>query len=177
MYTPWTIDTYSTFTFDREEEYIIDDLCESDGKQYTYDDFTWDYDHKGLVKQLHENWLGLIHANVLDEVILAIEPDGEPWSPKYYNHGTDNANIHFVVDYEKLLAYIDVNREHYEQNKIRSTDGFMWLGDEDETMLQHYLTYKSGADYTDESYECDQWDLLIGNGQMQEFINYEVTKK
>jgi hypothetical protein len=177
MFTPWTIDTYSTFTFDDHDEREIENYNQENGTELTYDDFEWEYDHKGYVKQLADNWLDFMRDNIIDDVILAIEPDGEPWSPKFYNFSTENQNIKFTVDYAKLTEYIEANREHYQKNKIGSCDGFMWFGDDDQTMLHYYLQYKSGSDYTDENYYYDQIEALQSNGQIYEFVKFEVIKK
>jgi hypothetical protein len=188
MFTPWTIDTYQTFVTDSYEEQAIEYYNEresyeaqkngtNDARVYTYDDFEWEYDHKGFVKCLADNWVHFMRENILDDVILAVELDGEPWSPRQYNFSTDNANIKFTVDYEKLMAYIEANREHYSENKIRGRDGFMWFGDDEQTALHYYLAHKSETDYPQDDYYSDQWDLLSGNGQIGEFINFEVTQK
>ena len=50
MFTPYTIDTYSTFTMDNEEDYVIESLSEESGRELTYDDIDWTYDHKGFVQ-------------------------------------------------------------------------------------------------------------------------------
>lgn len=174
MYTPWTIDTYVTFDTERWEEMEIGAYNEEHGTKYGYDHFEWEYDHKGFVKQLAENWLYLVPKNIIDDVILGIEADGEPWSPREYNFSTDNMNVKFVVDVEKLAAYVDANRDHYDAEKIKSGDGFMWLGDEEQTMLEYYLAQKSVGEYTAEDYEDDQRDLLDGNGQIGEFVTMNV---
>jgi hypothetical protein len=177
MYTPWTIDTYSTFDLEGHEDQEIYNYNEENGTSYTYDDFNWSYDHKGLVKQLANNWLDLTKFNILDDVILAITPDGEPWSPREYNFTTDDQNINFLVDYNKLVAYIEANREHYNQNKISDSSGFWWLGDKDQTMLHYYLATKSANDYTENDYISDQYDLLQGNGQLYELVSFELIEK
>lgn len=177
MYTPWSIDTYQLFSTDMYEEQEIEWYNEQNETSYTYDDFDWSLDHEGYVKQLAANWLDLVRDNIIDDVILSIDPDGDPWSPRYYNYGTDNQNIHFTVDYDALKKYIADNQSDYDADKIKSSSGFVWLGDDDETMLQYYLNKKSGTEYSDESYMYDQFDLLHGNGQIGEFISFELIKK
>jgi len=176
MYTPYTIDTYSTFDFESHDEMEVANYNEENNTSYTYDDFDWTYDHKGLVKQLADNWLELMRAHIIDDVILAIEPDGEPWSPREYNFSTDDQNIIITVDYDKLVQYIKDNQAHYDDNRIQSCDGFMYLGDDEQAMLHYYLAYKSITDYSESDYISDQYDLLQGNGQLDEFVSFELIK-
>lgn len=176
-YTPWTIDTYNTFDFESHDDQEIENYNAENNTNLYYDDFNWSYNHKGLVKQLADNWLNLTRETILDNVIKAIEPNGEPYSPREYNFTTDNQSINFTVNYDALLAYIEDNKEHYNVNKIQSCSGFWWLGEEDQTMLHYYLAYKSAADYPEFDYISDQSDLLNGNGQIYEFVTYEPIKK
>lgn len=176
MFSPYTIDTYNTFDFDSHDENEVYNYNDEHNTNYTYDDFDWTYDRKGLVKQLADNWLYLTKANILDDVILDIVPDGEPYSPREYNFSTDNQNIIFTVDYDKLTAYIKDNQAHYDANKIKSSSGFWWFGDDDQTMLHYYLHFKSAADYTENDYINDQYDLLQGNGLIYEFVTFELIK-
>jgi len=175
MFTPWTIDTYSTFTTDSFETMEIDNYNEVNGTNYNYDDFEWSYDHKGIVKALAKNWLEFVTDNIIDDVIVAIKPDGEPWSPREYNFSTDNQNIIFTVNYDKLNDYIKANQASYNKNKIASCDGFMWFGDDDQTKLHYYLAYKSGNDYTPANYQMDQYEREFDSSW--EYITYELIKK
>lgn len=112
--------------------------------------------------------------NIIDDVILAIEPDGEPWSPREYNFATDNGNVHFTVNHDALVAYIAQNRADYDVNKIASCSGFVWFGDEDQTMLNYYLHHKSLTDYSEDAYLSDQNDMLYSNGKWDDVISYTV---
>lgn len=176
MYTPWTIDTYSTFDFDSHDESEIDYYNEEHNTSYTYDDFDWTYNHKGLVQCLASNWLDFVQKNIIDDVILAIEPDGEPWSPREYNFSTDNQNIIFTVNIDALKKYIFNNVDDYNVNKIQDRSGFWWMGDDEQTMLNYYLRTKSEQDYTQYDYYSDQLDQLQSNGQLYDFVSYELIK-
>lgn len=146
--TPYTIDTYSLFTMDNEEA-IMDD-----GK--TYDDYEWEYDNKGYVQALADNWLKLMRGNIIDPVILAIESDGPAYSPREYNFKTDNAPISITIDRDALNAYIETNKEKYEKEKRHSYDGYIWLGEEIDNMLMFYLENESIKLYSTEDYYMDQ---------------------
>ena len=177
MSTPYTIDTYSTYLSDSYEEQEIEYYNETNETDYNYDDFDWKYNHKGLVQHLADSLLEQMRENIIDDVILKIEADGEAWSPREYNFATDNASFIYTVNPEALEAYIADNAEAYETDKKKSYDGFWWRGDEDETRLAFYLEHKSVKDYTNEDNFYDQWDELNGNGVWHEFIDYELIKK
>lgn len=176
MFTPWTIDTYQTFNMERAEEQIVGYLQEENPeKDITYDDINWTYDMKGYVQALAEKWQQLLTDNILDDVILSVELDGESYSPHEYNFSTDNCATVFDVNIEKLRAYIKENQGHYNKNYIRSCDGFMCLMDDEQVMLHYYLTYKSGDEYKPYTYIMDVLDDdQIGDGY--NFIDYELIK-
>lgn len=166
-FTPYTIDTYSTFTFDGEIDYILDSP-EFDG--LTYDDLEWSYDHKGLIIALAQTWEHLMRANVLDPVILSVRLDSAPYSPKFYNFETDNCFIVFTVDSDALESYIAGNIIDYDANHIRSGDGFMWFGDSDQTKLHYYLHTRSAEQYSVNEYEDD----VREHAPIQDFISAKM---
>lgn len=168
-FTPWTIDTYSVFSLDHEIENILYNQNE-DGLSDDYDSYDWTFNHKGYVQSLAENWLDIVTGEVLDDVIKSIKLDGESYSPREYNFSTDNCNIIFEVDIDKLCDYIEQNKDDYEKNKIQSESGFMWLGDIMQQMLHYYLHNESIKALPPEYYEDSQRELTQG----YEFIDYEL---
>lgn len=148
-FTPYTIDTYNVFTFDRVDNAFIED-------DRTYDDYEWEYNHAGYVQALADNWEVLMQKNILDDVILGVTLDGKAYSPREYNYTTDNAQVVFTINYDALLAYIEKNKEAYDRDHIRDYDGFWWLGDEDDTMLHYYLHTKTLETYPESEYMQDQ---------------------
>ena len=170
LYTPYTLDTYSAFTMESDEERIIEDLKNYDqetGKEretpleLTYDDIEWDFDCKGYVKALAENWLDIMRDNILDEVITGIDSDCIVHSPQYYNFTTDKIFATFTVDTEKLREYIK-NCPDFEAEKLKDRDGFMWFGDESQTMLSFYLHNESTKKLSNEAYMLEQFDAVSG---------------
>ena len=166
VFTPYTLDTYQTFTFENDEECLIDE-----GK--TYDDYEWDYDCKGYLNDLAENLIVLLRDNILDDVITGINSDLKVSSPKQYNFDTDKIFIDFKVDQLKLDKYINDNIDEYNKNKLKSCDGFMWFGDDKETKLNYYLRKVSAEKYSQESYFYDQIDCVQGC----EYITNKLIKK
>lgn len=154
IFTPWTLDTYQTFTFEGAESMI----CESEGVEY--DDMDWDYDCKGYINDLAKNLVTLLNDNILDDVILSVTSDLKVYSPKEYNFSTDKIFLEFLVDEKKLDNYIETNKESFEAEKLRDRDGFMWFGDELQTKLNFYLYSESVKKYTAESYYYDQMDSV-----------------
>jgi hypothetical protein len=178
-YTPYTLDTYHTFTFESDEDYILEILNDEksdEADEITYDDVDWDYNTDGYLKDLAEKRVELMNDEILDDVILKVESKGEIVRPAYYNFTTDRDNTYFTVDIEKLEKYISGHKEDYEKNKIQSCGGFMWLGDEEQTMLNYYLMYKSADDdkgYTRHAYVIDQYDCF----SPYEYIDYKLIDK
>jgi len=177
-FTGYTIDTYQTFTFDQDEERIIDEYNDPDMYSTSskddvgYDDIEWEYDNEGYVQALADNFVELMNDNILDDVILNVKAHGKAWSPKYYNHSTDNCDITWEIDEKKLDEYIEKNNEHYEMNKLKSCDGFMWFGDEITTRLNYYIGVVSMKKYDDMAYMYDQMDSVPA----YEYIDYKLIK-
>lgn len=169
--TPYTIDTYSTFTTDHAEEYLLEAMRE-ENPDIVYDDIDWNYDHEGHIQALAENCVALMNKNICDNVIKSITLNGKAYSPKEYNFTTDNAPISITYNEEALAVYIEEHREKYEKEKRQSYDGYMWLGDERDNELQWYMKTASTALYSIEDYYMDQND----NDQVDAytFLNYEV---
>ena len=175
LYTPYTLDMYSTFATDMCEEMIIEHESETHNKSLTYDDFDWSYDNAGMLKGLADNLIELLNDNIIDDVILKIELDGEPVSPREYNFITDYAFLDFTVNYDNLKKYIDDNESDYNENKIQSHSGFVWLGDNEHTMLNYYLKTKSVELLSSDDYvtaQFDDWYEIAGN-----HIDYKLIAK
>jgi len=168
LYTPYTLDTYQTFNFERDEESIMQNENITD-----YDDIDWTYDYEGYLKDLATNLVVLLNDNILDDVILKISSDNEVSSPKEYNFTTDKSWLDFDIDIKKLKAYIKKNQTDYDKNKLGSCDGFMWFGNENETMLNYYLFTKSVKKYDNFEYLQDQFESVPAG----EYIEYKVINK
>lgn len=157
LYTPWTLDTYQTFTFDQSDENEIEFYNDENNTSYDYDDFDWTYDCKGYVQALAENLLDKLRENIIDDVILSIDSDLKVYTPKEYNFTTDKIFLDFTVNYDLLKAYVAANNEEYQKEKIKSCSGFMWFGEEEHDMLNWYLRNVSELiHYSDENYMWDQ---------------------
>lgn len=174
-FTPYTIDTYSTFTSDSDEEMIIENYREDTGRDIEYDNIEWNYDHKGFVQNLAEKWCELLNENITDDVIQKIELVGKAYSPREYNFRTDNCETAFTVDYDALKAYIDANKEAYDRDHIKSEDGFMWFGSEEETMLHYYLHTVSKKNYSEWDYMNDVLD--DDQATWYNFIDHQLKKE
>lgn len=178
LYTPYTLDTYSTFTMEGEEDWILESLNENradDLEPLEYKDIDWTYDTAGYLNDLAENLIILLKDNILDDVIIDLKQDGAVESPRYYNYTTDCAWIDFTVDENNLKKYISENTEDYNANKIKSTDGFWWNGDESQTMLAYYLEKVSANDdkYPSNHYLMDQMDCI----SPYEYIEFNIINE
>jgi hypothetical protein len=172
MFTPYTLDTYSTFTLDNEAERIIENLSEDTGRELSYDDIDWNFDMDGLVKALANRRLKVLRDNILDHVILAIADNTDISSPREYNFKTDNCFNVYTVDIEALDDFIAKNQKDYDNNKLRDRDGFWWFGDDDQTKLNYYLTK---TNYCEKGSEFEEYyyDMIEGV-DLSEFINYKL---
>ena len=141
-FTPWTLDTYQTFTFERAENMEIDHWSRELGLKLDYDDFDWSYDTDGYLQALSDRLKSLLQEYILDDVIVGLEFN-EPTSPRQYNFTTDKSFVEWEVDMDKLEKYIEENKEDFEENKLSSGPGFVWLGDEEQTKLNYYLCEES----------------------------------
>lgn len=177
MYTPYTLDTYQTFNSDSHEEYELESLSEEVGRELTWDDVEWTLDHPALVKMLYDNLFDLLQNNIIDDVILSIEKDGEPWSPREYNFRTDEGSYVFTVNHAKLAEFcFGENEKDYHENKLQDRSGFMWMGTREQTMLAYYLDKKTADDYTPDEYFEAQYEMLQSNGGWYEVMTSEVKK-
>lgn len=151
-FTPWTLDTYQTFTFERAEENEIYYWSDQLGLDLYYDDFDWEYDTDGYLQALSDRLESLLQEYILDDVIVGLDFN-EPTSPRQYNFTTDKCFVEWKVDMDKLDNYIEENKEDFEENKLSSGPGFMWLGDEEQTKLNYYLKQESTKKLT-------KWDAI-----------------
>jgi len=162
-YTPYTIDTYGTFTSDDD----IDRICERE--ECGYDDIDWEYDMLGYCQALSDNRLELLRENILDDVIIDIKKDGDVYMPQYYNYGGDEVSNIYVVNKKALQDFISKNKDDYGKNRIESCDGFLWLGDENTTMLEYYINKVSEKKYSKEEYFFAQ----VEDVYFDEFVKYK----
>ena len=158
LYTPYTLDMYNTFTFENAEESEIDIYNMDHDTGLSYDDFEWEYDLKGYKQAIAENCVKLLQDNIIDDVILNINSDMKVISPKEYNFTTDKIWLDIEYDEVKLDEYINKNKRHYEQEKIRSCDGFIWLGEEQSEKLIYYMEFVSEFVYTQDEYLMDMYE-------------------
>lgn len=181
MFTPYTIDTYQTFTLDDQEDMIIQDKCDYDENgirreasiDVRYDDLEWEYDHKGFVQALADRRLELLQENIIDDVIIDIRSDGPAVSPKEYNFKTDDTFEVYTVDIVKLNQYISDNIADYQESKLKSCDGFIYLGDDDQVKLNYYLKTKTEKEY--DSTETYYYDMIEGI-DFYEFVSAKLIK-
>lgn len=105
-----TIDTYQTFTGDQVDENLVDFYNEDKGTDYTPDDFEWDYDMTGIVKDLAK-----LRAKALEQdsdVIQSVKVVGT-YSPKEYNYQTDSADFEITYDEQTVYDYIEKHATEY----------------------------------------------------------------
>lgn len=177
--TPYTLDTYATFTFDDAVEYITENMRELHPElpEISYDDIEWNYDCEGYLAALAKNWESLMRDNMLDDVILKVTVTGKPHSPREYNFSTDDAPIEIEYNEKALCEYIAAHRDQYEREKRRSYDGYMWLGDERDNEIMWYLAHNAryhtsgtNGNYTPGNYVVDQLEKIAAT----DYIDYTL---
>jgi hypothetical protein len=106
------IDTYGMLTGDSHEESTIEYESEQTGRELTYDDFDWTYDHAGIVKDLaHESIDILLQAIAHTDyakIITGITYVSST-SPGYYNYKTDSYMMNIQYDIVQLDKYVTEN--------------------------------------------------------------------
>lgn len=171
LYTPYTLDTYQTFTSDSTEEMIIDYMSEDVKKDLNYDDIKWKYDWKPYKAALASNLVLLLNNHIVDDVILKIEQTSKVFSPREYNFITDWCMLTFTVNEENLRAYIAANKKDFNENKIQNKPGFVWLGDKPQEMINYYLATVSAQLYKPFTYMVNQLEEV----DQYEFIHATIT--
>lgn len=154
-FTPYTIDTYSAFTAENDEDLIIDGFEQDTGRKLTYDDIDWNYNKADYTQKLAEKWQELMVENIKDRVIKDIKLEGKAYSPREYNFTTDNCQVIFTVNLEALNSYIEQNKADYQANHIRSYDGFLCFMDDEQVKLHYYLHNKTAKEYEPDDYMQD----------------------
>lgn len=112
----YTIDTYGMFNGESsqegEEEYYTEEYKLTEVEQ---EKIEFDYDHKGVVKELAIASVQLLHENLVqhgDGIVTEIELISEA-SPQFYNYTTDSYTANWTIDTEKLENYIKANQGEY----------------------------------------------------------------
>jgi len=174
MFTPYTLDTYNTFTLDNEEDIIIENLSKDTGNSLTYNDIDWTFNMDGFIKALAARRLEVLRNNIIDNVILSIADNTDITRPREFNFKTDNCFNVYTVDAEALDKFIDDNRADYEANKLKNSDGFWWFGDDNQTKLNYYMA-KTCYGEKESQFEAYYYDMLDGF-DYREFIDYKLIK-
>lgn len=121
-------DTYQMFNGDSWNESEIEYHSEETGRDLGYDDFNWDYDHRGIVRGLADEAANWIAETLWDAGLNSVADVRvvDTWSPQFYNFQSDGFEVEITCDPAELRGLtpeFDVDSwasEHY-----RSYDGFM----------------------------------------------------
>ncbi len=156
LYSPYTLDTYNIFTLDSAIDSEIEYHNDNNTRQIDYNDF--DCDMESYKKDLAIHLVELLNENILDDVILKITSDMKVISPSEYNYITDKIWLGLEYDEIKLDEYIEKNQADFDEKKIKSCSGFMWLGEEIDEKIIYYLNEVSGKKFSRDAYIISQFE-------------------
>lgn len=120
-------DTYQSFNGDSWVTQEIEYLSEGAGRELSYDDITWTYDHSGIVRDLSQELSNWLHETLWDLGLESVSVElVDTWSPKFYNFQSDGFEVEVTCDPAELRALTeDFDVDAWGSEWYRSMDGFM----------------------------------------------------
>lgn len=142
-------DTYQSYNGDSWNEYIIEHHREETGLDLGYDDFSWTYNHSGIVRGLAEVAAEWIQSCLWDLGLDSISDVKvvDSWSPTYYNFQSDGFEVELTCDPTELRALTpDFDVDEHGTEFYKSYDGFRSFVtgrlDEDEWRAQYDAEFR-----------------------------------
>ena len=175
---PWFYESILSSIVDSQEEYMIENLIEDwkidKNSLDTYSDMSdiIDIDYKKTHDGVAKQWTSLfidILPDLEKDTWLKIVAYESLWSPKYYNFSTDEVNANIEYDIEKIVQYLEKNRDDftkYIKENNTSYDGFIAYLD---NTFDDYI--KALRDDTKESELTQVIDFYIEQNKLEENID------
>jgi hypothetical protein len=142
--TPFTIDSYATFTME-DWEYEDDDGNEQD----------FSYDFKWYLNALSDSAIVFINDEYKSDIILSIKrTDEKIYRPQYYNYTTDSFDIDFTVNLERLNEFVSSNLDSW-KTWANSKSWYIYLYDNDLSLVEndnkliYYIETRTDCKYDD----------------------------
>jgi hypothetical protein len=123
-----TPDTYGTFRCDSSDDLHLDWCREEAGMDLEWDDFDWEYDHRGILWDLAEECKDWLMQTLME---IGLESASNPsvvdvWSPREYNFTSDGFEVEFTCDPEELRGLTaDFDVDEWAGEYYKSRDGFI----------------------------------------------------
>lgn len=120
-------DTYQMFSGDSWVESELEWFREETGRDVTYDDFTWTYDHAGIVRDLATELTNWLAEKLWDLGLESVSVElHDTWSPQFYNFTSDGFEVEVTCDPAELRALTeDFDVDDWVHEHYRSRDGFL----------------------------------------------------
>jgi len=160
--------------FEKIEFDLIEIYNNENKTNYTYDDFDWDYDN--VLKEVANLCYDAIKPQLMKLSFILDMKFVDVYSPKYYNYSTDQINIDYTIDYNKMKKYFlgDSTLEDIENRDF--DDNFDYMYDYiDECIKSEYTSRPGFTSYY--SNDIIEWlkDLLnedLSDTQITSLIEY-----
>jgi hypothetical protein len=121
-------DTYQLVNGDSWTESEIEWWSQETGRDLTYDDLSWEYDHAGIVRGFAEELAHWISEELMGAGLnsLANVRVVDSWSPQFYNFTSDGFEVEITCDPAELRGLTgDFDVDDWVHEWYRSCDGFI----------------------------------------------------
>ena len=187
----YTIDTYGMFTGEStqegEEEYYTEEYKLTEAEQ---EKIEFDYDHKGVVKELAIASVQLLHENFVQHgngIVKEIELVKET-SPQFYNYTTDAYTADWTLNIEALKTYIVLHQGEYNNferdNWYSVYDSHGTENFNEDNYIVAMLDFYTQNEYDREDYEMSMFEYesqawtenMKPTEEFQKILNTKETK-
>ena len=153
-FTPYTCDTYATFTDDMFLESELDYLNEKSEKEITSDDIEIEYNMQGIVGDMGE----ILASFLVDNYEYINKASVQKIHiPKFYNYCTDAVTLDIDCDINSIVAYCN-ECDDFNEYMLGEAMGYSKVSE-----LEKYLIFYIRDYSTDEmvnNYQASVYDVL-----------------
>lgn len=152
-FTPYTVDTYGTFTGDMADEMILEDLSEQHGKVIDWNDVEIECDNKKVVEEIGDilaKYLFDNYEHIKDAKVSKVN------MPRFYNYETDSVTIDLESDMPMIEQYCTDNIEAYGEFLQGEASNYLRVSAEEKQVIfyiKHASSDEMVNDYQNEVYE------------------------
>lgn len=174
------IDTYSMLTGDGFIESTIEHESENAEKGLDYDDFDWNFNHAGIVRDLATASIGIIGDALPDDTVIKSIKLETTSSPQFYNYTTDGYVMTVEYNEEALAKYTEDNKKEIREYLSNYPDVY-WdhtpIGD----IKPEHVKHASLCHYIDNLFrDDDEYNYSIWECEYEAYANncdYKLVKK
>ena len=158
------IDTYQMFTGESAEEYERENMRE-DGRE-DWETVDIEYDHAQIVRELALASVEIVRSETARDGIVKNITLLNSGSPRYYNYTTDWYTAEYEVNDDRLLEYIENNRDAI----LEIAYGY------DEYIVEGTLnlTHAGLCHYINSAIEAQEYNALMWEKESEVYSNNQV---